>query len=384
MMRAAVVRCAGYAQEEVYAAVQRAVELAGGLAGIAPPGGTVFIKANLMRKSAPDLAVVTHPAVTGAVARLCREAGYGVIIGDSPGGPYTRPALEGIYAATGYKRMAEEVGAALNYDCSQETVEFSRHKVMRECPVIAPLLRADAVINVCKLKSHTLTVMTGAVKNLYGAIPGLIKAEYHYRYQTREAFADMLVDIAENIAPAMNIVDAVVCMEGDGPGTGSPRKLGAIVASQSAVAADMAAAQLVGFGVEEVPVLAAAMARGLVSEAGPELAGDSIEELALHDFVRAVSRDNLLQKRCPGPLQGIVQKCLTTRPKIDAARCVGCGICKRTCPVDTIVLRDGKARIVPKACIRCFCCMEFCPEKAVLAQRGFVLRMAMLLTEGKK
>lgn len=383
-MSVALVKCKDYEQGHMDAAVRQALDLLGGIGQFVKPGMTVFLKANLMRKSAPGQAVTTHPAVVGAVAKLVIEQGARAIVGDSPGGPYNRAALEGIYAATGMKEMAEETGASLNYDCGSVTVDNQANVALKEFPIIQPLWEADAVINLCKLKSHKLTTFSGAVKNLYGVIPGLTKAELHFRFQELDGFSNMLADIAQTVKPCLNLVDAVWGMEGEGPGSGDPKYIGAILAAPSAFEADVAATRLVGYAFDEIPVLRTARERGLAGEE-VQILGEALEDMAIADFVRADASDtNILKGRVPKALVKPLSRWLALRPRVMERTCVGCGVCKRTCPVGAITIQEKKASINPKQCIRCFCCMEFCPEKSIEARHNWMFRAAMRLTEGRR
>ena len=383
MMQTALVSCADYEIEHVRAALSRAFALLGGLEAYIQPGMRVFLKANLLRRSDPARAAVTHPAVVQAVAEMVQALGAQAVIGDSPGGPYNPGILKGIYRATGMERAAQAAGAELNLDCRTVQVENPQNRVLREFNMLAPVREADAVINLAKLKTHTLATYSGAVKNLFGVIPGLEKAEMHFRFQELDVFTDMLLDVERTVAPVLNVIDAVVGMEGEGPGSGDPRKIGAILASSSAYAADVAATRLAGFALEEIPVLRAAKARG-IEGLEPEIVGDALETLAVRDFVRANSADNgLLKGHVPAPLRAPLERLLALKPVVQPPACVGCGVCARVCPADAIQVAGGKAHIHKRKCIRCFCCMEFCPEKAVAGRRPWVFRAAIRLTGGK-
>lgn len=384
MDRVALINCDNYERDRVEKAVHRAFLLLGGIDAWIKPGMCVLVKPNLMRKSAPELCAVTHPEVIRAVVREVEAAGGRAVVADSPGGAYNPSVLKGIYAATGLESALRDTHAELNLDCAEQKVQFPQAEKLREFPVIQPLVQADFVINVCKLKSHTLAVYSGAVKNLYGIIPGFVKAEFHFRFQEERDFSNMMVDLCEYAAPGLNLVDAIWGMEGEGPGSGDPRKLGFLVASQSPYAADICAAGMVGYDIDEIPMLAEARRRGL---AEPEFAlvGDDPALLKVEDFKRA-SREStsILRRRVPRLLVKPLERYLGLRPRILPKRCIRCGICARSCPVHTIEIGKKFAKIHASSCIRCFCCMEFCPEKAIRAQHSWVVAMVMALTGGKK
>ena len=370
--------CESYESEEVDAAMRGALDAVGGLDWIRP-GMRIAVKANLVTFMKPEGAATTHPEVLCALVRMLRELGASVVVGDSPGGLYTAAYVNRIYAATGMRRV-EEAGAELNQNFGEIPVEFPQAKVAKRFTCTSWLKDADAIIDFCKLKSHGMMCMSAAVKNLFGTIPGTMKPEYHFRYPNERDFADMLVDLNEYFKPRLSIADAVVGMEGNGPTAGVPRKIGALLASKSPYALDLACAAVIGVTMDDVPTIRAAYERGLCPA--------SWEELTIHgdlDAVRVPDFDNILSRHSlqfQGSGRGLkrmtgaaIEKLLASKPALHADVCVGCGLCARTCPAKAIAMRDRRPRIDRAKCIRCFCCQEFCPKGAMVVRRPPVARL---------
>ena len=342
------------------------------------PGSVVVIKANLVSAMKPDEAATTHPVLISALCDLLRERGAGeIIIGDSPGGLYNTAHLTKVYNATGM-HDCEAHGAVLNTDFTESEARFPEAKVCNAFTYTSYLDRADFIINFCKLKSHGMMAMSAAAKNIFGVIPGVTKPEYHYRFPSYEDFADMLLDLDEYFHPTLSIIDAVVGMEGNGPTAGTPKKMGALLASHSPHTLDMIAATLIGYAPLDIPTLDAAHRRGLIP--------DRVDEVVLHgelaplivpDFERVTERRSLgfwgsSKNPFKSLLGKVVSKVLATRPALVPDMCVGCGVCKNICPAKAIVIKDGKAIIDKKKCIRCFCCQEFCPKSAMKVKKTLV------------
>ncbi|MEL1136293.1 DUF362 domain-containing protein [Desulfitobacterium sp. THU1] len=341
----------------------------GGMEAFVKPGQRVFLKVNLLMKKRPDEAVTTHPTVVEAVVRLVQEAGGIPIIGDSPGGPYTVGALQGIYARSGLKDVAERTGAELNFDVGQEVVTHPTGQLVKSLTVTKSVYDADVVISLSKLKTHAMMTFTGAVKNLFGVIPGLLKAEYHFKMPDVKQFAELLVDIATWVKPALSIMDGIVGMEGDGPSAGQPRTVGALLISENPFALDVVATHLIGLKPERVPTIVAARQRGLASRLEEvSLVGDPLSLWRVESFKIPKSMSVNFIDRVPLP-QGarkFILNQVRPQPVFNFDQCVGCADCINNCPPKALVFNDKKRPEVDlEACIRCFCCQELCPRQAV-------------------
>lgn len=369
----AVVRCKTYNVETVKPALEEALNAVNGL-DFVMPGMKIIIKPNLVSFKKPDAAATTHPALLEALVEMLLARGAGVTIGDSPGGPHSLPLLNRVYAATGMDRV-EKLGAKLNRNMNEKTVDFPEGKVLKNFTYTEYLDEADAIIDFCKLKSHGMLGMSAAVKNLFGTIPGLKKPEVHYKFQNDAEFADMLVDLNEYFKPRLAICDAVVGMEGNGPTAGTPRQIGAIIASKSTYYADVVGAELIGMNIDGLPTLQAAYERGFAPASSKNLRvyGD-IRALTVDDF-KAPPVRGLSFMRKGNVLHFISKAALEHKPTLKKRLCVGCGECARMCPAKAIEMKNKKPHINREKCIRCFCCQEFCPRAAMVAHRPLAAKV---------
>ncbi len=354
------------------------LEEIGGLASFIKPGETVILKINLLMGKDPDAAVTTHPLFVKAVIGMLQKNNNHVIIADSPGGLFNRKALEKAYLKSGITAIAEETGAELNYntECS-EIKNISGHTVnkMRICDYYT---KADKVINLPKLKTHAMMTYTGAVKNLYGIIPGTDKADLHFRMSQKEVFADLLVDIHENFRPTLTIMDGIVGMEGDGPSSGTPKKIGAILLSSNAHKLDYAACEIVGMSLKEVPTLHRSYQRGLLDLSESiytEKAKEVANALKVFDFKKPAKNLQIDFSRESSPR--IIKKLITyffeTKPVI-LNSCIACGVCRDHCPAKVITI-EKKAVIHYENCIKCYCCHELCPVSAITIKESFLVKL---------
>ena len=379
--------CETYDDTAVKAALEAVLAPLGGLSWV-QPGMTVGIKANLVSAMKPEECATTHPSLLCALTAMLRSRGARVIIGDSPGGVYTASFLNHVYGASGMA-ACEAVGAELNRDLGVRDTSFPEARVLKSFTYTAWLDSCDAIINVCKLKSHGMMGMSAAAKNLFGVIPGTMKPEYHFRFPNMGDFAHMLVDINDYFAEKVKLclVDAVEGMEGNGPTKGTPRHIGLLLASASPHTADAVCCRLIGLSEDAVPTLLAARERGLlpreVSLTIPgQTAGEcGVESFAVKDFEHVAVRHGHLFDSRGKAVSKALETLLTSRPRLKASECVGCAKCANICPAKAITMENKKAVIDRDRCIRCFCCQEFCPTGAMKVHRTWIARM---LVKSKK
>jgi len=369
-----IARCNSYEPDEVRQGLLNALAPIGGLDWVTP-GMKIAIKVNMMTRIKPERAATTHPQVVFALCELLRERGASVVVGDSPGGPFSLAYLSAVYGGTGMRKVLE-AGATLNDDFSTVDVSYPEAVAAKEFSITNYLLAADAIIDLCKMKTHGLMAFTGCCKNLFGAIPGLTKSEFHYRYNTHEAFANMLVDVCEYCKPRLSLADAVMTMEGNGPSGGTPRFMGALLASCNPHALDLVGAHLMNLTPDDVPTLAAAVKRGLVpcEIAALTVYGD-MQSFVIPDFQLTPKHNVELWGTKNETLAKILSGMFASCPRVAREHCTGCAECKKVCPANAISFRDKRAEIDKKKCIRCFCCQEFCPQGIITVQRPVVARL---------
>ncbi len=341
-------------------------------------GVRVVLKPNLVMKRRPEEATTTHPAVVAAVVRALQKRGVRqIVLADSPGGLYTEGTLKAIYAATGMADGAGE-GCRLNTDTGFQVKRAEKARRCHSFDIINPLAEADLIINLCKLKTHAMTGLSGAVKNMFGAVPGLKKPELHCQFPEQGAFGEMLTDLCEMLSPALTIVDAVDCMEGNGPTGGEKRHMGLTLAGRNPFSLDLILCRLIGIEPSAVSTCRSGIERGLCPPSAEEVEreGEVLEDYAAA-FRLPDSRSVDFSDRLPGPLRrpaAAVLRRIAPRPTVRKSVCIGCGKCAESCPQKIIKIEQKTARIPYSGCIRCYCCHEMCPVRAIDLKRFALFR----------
>lgn len=365
--RVAVMQCDSYDIDLLMDKITEGVALLGGLESFIPKGGTVLLKVNLIGPLPPESAALTHPALVRAVIRLLKPLGCTVWVGDSSGGAIGGKALTGrSLKVSGIAQAAEEEGAIVqNFD--REGVAEVATASGGTMYLAKPALRADAVINLPKLKTHLMALYTGAVKNLFGCVPGLVKADYHRKAQSAREFGEVLCEINKHIRPVLTIMDAVVAMDGQGPTTGRPYSAGRLLISADPLALDAVGADMIGRDIRSLPAYAASVREGIgeADLARIEVCGDYSAPPRLSGFKlpRVMGAE-----RSPGGMMGRFIDMMRTRPEVDVKACRKCNACVESCPVKAI--DKATKRINYGACISCMCCHELCMYRAVKLVRA--------------
>ena len=369
----AIVPCGSYSRQDVSEAVQRAVSLIGpDLDTILPRSGPVLLKPNLLAADPPEKGSTTHPAVFGAVAHHLLGSDYELRWGDSPafGSP------EAVAKRPGILGEAERQGISMADFQNGQTMSFPGGLQHKRFLVARGACQCASIVNLPKLKTHGLTILTGAIKNMFGVVPGTRKAEHHVRAKGPESFMRMLVDLNRLMKPRLTIMDAVDAMEGNGPRNGSLVHLGLLIVSTDPVAVDATAARIMGLDPLELPLLRIAEQAGLgnAGTARIRIVGDSLMSHLGRRFALPVPA------RSTGDASSflrVARRFLSPRPVIRASRCTACGTCVTACPVTPKALRQRERRVPDwrqKLCIRCYCCQEICPTGALSIHTPILLR----------
>lgn len=373
MSKIGIIKCDNYDYEKVIEGVYKALE---GLDSInSMKQGRVLVKTNLLKKNKPEDGVTTHPYIVEGVVRFLQDRGHQVIIGDSPGGPFLAGLLKSIYDASGLTDVANRTKCELNFD-TQSTEIFNEDAMfLKHMKVVKAFDEVDYIISCGKLKTHTMMTYTGAVKNLFGVIPGVIKADYHLKMNDIDHFANMLIDICEYMKPSFSILDGIEAMEGDGPSSGDIRNLGLILAGDNPYDLDYVASSITG--IKNVPTIFESEKRGLLSDKDLlDFFGDDISDIEIKPFKLPKSTHvNFVSGKVPKFVEDFILDSIRPYPMIKYSECISCGICAQNCPAKVIDMSTKKPIINTKECIRCFCCHELCPKKAVGIKRNPLHKM---------
>lgn len=376
--RVGVAECSRYDVDEVTAAVRAAVESLGGIGSFVGNGEIILIKPNLLAARPPEAAVTTHPELVRALVRLVKEAGATAVVGDSPAGRGTPRGLQNLAEKTGMAAVCREEAVEFALFTESRPHSFAEGRIVKSFELTTVLDRVDGVISVSKMKTHSLTGFTGAVKNTFGLIPGLKKAGFHMRMTDPSNFSQMLVDLAECVSPRLNIMDAIVAMEGDGPASGDLRPMGFVAASRNPHALDIQVLRMSGVDPTSVMTVAHAVERGLVS----------IDEVNMQGMAPNVERTFRMPAKTamisgmPGWLNSTVALLVSRKPVFSKGACTRCDACVDICPARALTMGAKKPAVDRGLCIRCYCCAEVCPSDAVSLSRRPLRSIAERLLAG--
>jgi len=377
MTRVALLKCEDY---DSLLIVEKMLE-ALNLLGLEPEifsGKRVVIKPNLLSASAPEKSVVTHPEFFRAALRVVRNHGGTPILCESPG---FQP-LGKVMKKTGYDRIAEEEGCEVADPRATKILFHDGPCRFKRFEISSAVFDADILLNLPKFKTHGLTYITGAVKNLFGLIYGLNKSQWHLKARSKEEFSEFLLDYYSALLRGfekpkifIHLMDAVIGLEGEGPGlAGTPRNIGAILAGQDAVAVDAVVTGVVGLRQKEVLTVTLGEKRGLGAGALDriDVKGDGLDAFQIRDYAPSKASGRTPVSAWPLNTR-LFKDLLVEKPVPSEERCTLCYQCKAICPGGAIGESKGESGIPCydyNKCIRCYCCMEICPEAAIGLKRG--------------
>jgi uncharacterized protein (DUF362 family)/Pyruvate/2-oxoacid:ferredoxin oxidoreductase delta subunit len=362
--RVAIVGCNSYDAEELSRSVRQSLDLIGGLHSFLVRGMSVFVKINhLSPQAPPERAVCTHPFFVREVLRFLLDHGVRAMVGDD-----VNFGRGDEFVTTGFRAVCEELAVPLVNLRETGFVEVPlRGTVLQSVFIARPVHEADAVLNLPKLKTHSFTAFTGAVKNMFGVIPYGLRLEFHRRFLRNDIFSRMLVDVCSAAPPHLTIMDAVVGMEGEGPSSGFPKKVGLIIASRDAVAVDAVASRVATYHPFSVFTTSIADTRGLgVGDLQRiEIVGAKIQDVEVKDFRPSARATGMFSRWLPSFIYGYVSGQLILTPEVVRKECKSCLECIKICPAKTIREVGGKAWINESGCIHCLCCHEVCIHRSI-------------------
>lgn len=363
-----LVKCNDYDSSLVLKATRRAIDLIGGIANYIRPKSKVLVKPNLLMAKEPELGITTHPEVVRAVVKILKEIDCKIFIGDSPSAWNKQTEDENkVYEKTGMRRIAEQEGI--------EMVRFEKRRWHRGFPLTTWLDDCEHIISMPKLKTHNLTILTGAIKNLFGLVPGIYKFELHRRHFTKDDFARMLVDIYEETKPALTIIDAILTLEGDGPGSaGKLRHRGLLLAGSDCVALDSVLALIMGLKPYDILTNreAAQRAHGIADINSIQILGEKLEDFTGEPAQLPTAA---LVTCMPRPIINIAKRLIRFYPNVNQNNCTRCGACIQGCPEKIITMSNDRIVINYYKCISCFCCQEVCPNAAISIKGSLIARL---------
>jgi uncharacterized protein (DUF362 family)/Pyruvate/2-oxoacid:ferredoxin oxidoreductase delta subunit len=362
MSNVSLVKCTSYEQKEVDKAVARAIKLLGGIDKFVKKGSKVLLKPNMLGSAKREQRVTTDPAVVEAVIKILKKKKCTIYLGDSP----ALGSAVSVADSCAIKVVCDKYKVKIIEFFPSEKFINMEGRIVKDFTLPSLIKDIDVIINLPKLKTHGFTTFTGAVKNLFGMIPGLQKASYHLRLTTKEEFSTMLLDLYGFLKPSvkLNIMDGIIGMEGNGPQNGNPKKADFILASSDAISLDCVACELISIPKDNVftNFFGGKRKLGTSDLENIKIIGDKFDDLKTSfEYVKSVG----ISERLPKFLMNFLKNKIVAKPIIDKNKCLGCKNCFNICPPKTIKMKSNKAVINYNNCIRCYCCHEVCPYKAI-------------------
>ncbi len=317
----------------------------------------VLVKPNLLGPFPPERGVTTDPRVISAIVKELKKCrSKDIVVGDNSGSihfdPFKIAKITGILDAS--------------YECysniAREVVEVKVESEFIEELFISKIVKeADYVINVPKFKTHSLTTITGAIKNMFGIIPGGKKAKLHSFTRSIKEFAELLVDIYQIRVPDLNIMDAIIGMEGVGPTNGKTRIINKIISSDNGISLDSVMAAMMGLRPDTIELLQVAKERNL----GETDISNIIIDGELEVISGFKTPNNGFLQRIRKTAVPHIFNFAAVKPIVNHKKCKMCKRCIEVCPVSAMNLTNKFPEADRKKCISCFCCDEHCPYGAI-------------------
>ena len=366
MASVSILKCKNYEEAEVVQIMNKLLESIG-LDKITDK--KILLKPNILYAAQPEKAVTTHPAVLKAIIKYLQKNGNTVFAGDSPAFQNQEAAA----SKAGLKQVADECGVPWMDFTQTAAIPAPEGKLVKSFQLASILNDVDIVISLPKMKTHSLMYYTGAIKNMFGLVPGLSKSALHLRFPDRDNFAQMIVDLNLAVKPNYAIMDAVVGMEGPGPGSGKPRQVGLLLASDNVLALDMTAARIMGYKPETLPILSQALASGFWLKAGEEIDYplEKAENLLIKDYklIHHLHDASMFRDYMPEWAFRLIKNLTVKRPIFNPKICKLCKECVRICPAEALSIENGKVKADYQKCIRCYCCHEICSHHAITLKK---------------
>lgn len=360
----AILRASAYEAKTLASSLERGLSLLGDLDSLFRGNVKVFIKVNLLSPFAPvENAIFTHPYFVREVVKFLKNWNVSIVVGDD-----ISLRQGDAFASSGYRAALADCGVALSSLKEKGFREITvKGEIMDRIHYSQEALEADCLLNLPKLKTHSFTIYTGAIKNMFGLVPHGLRLRCHREHIWSEVFSNALVDIFSVRPPDLNIMDSVVAMEGEGPSSGNPRQIGLILASRDATALDAIAGKIIGLAAERVFTTRHAHRRelGLGKVEEVQVKGELLADVLIPDFKLSAVAVSLFRRHWPSFLYAYFQEKLAFLPRIKRDSCTGCGDCLQACPTEAIKMLDERAWINPEKCIHCLCCHEVCRFKSV-------------------
>jgi len=375
--KVALLKCEDYDVGLIENKIREGFDLLGGegfVKELIPESSKVLLKPNLLSVEEENSPVVTNHAFFEAVVRVLKDYTEDLVFGDSPGFGSSEKAAQ----KAGLMDVAKRYGVKFDPFVEKISLELKDAMLVKNWEVAKIAYEADVLISLPKLKTHGMMYFTGAVKNQFGCIPGTQKALWHTRMNNGENFAKMLLDLNRLVGTDFAIMDGIIAMEGNGPKSGTPKKMDSIIMGRSLTGVDSTALRIIGYeDPREVPQYKIAHDNGWgnVLPEDIDVVGEDLQDMKAADF-KKIRRTNEIFGNSNG--MKLIKNLIAPYPKLTYEKCISCNRCYEVCPEKPKVIEmvERKGKSVPvfdkSTCIRCFCCQELCPVGALEVGETFL------------